>query len=86
MNSNCVLPKRVKKKKKKKEQKRKTQTGSKRKRVSKLALNEESKYSMLLYILLMAGAIGAFINIPFKERFYTTFIEYIKICEPIKSF
>ena len=49
-------------------------------------INEEGKYSMLLYILLMAGAIGAFINIPFKERFYTTFIEYIKICEPIKSF
>ena len=42
MNSNRVLLKRVKKtkKKKKKEQKRKTQTGSKRRRVSKLALNE----------------------------------------------
>ena len=41
MNSNRVLPKRVKKKKKKKkkEQKRKTQTGSKRRRVSKLALS-----------------------------------------------
>ena len=36
MNSNRVLPKHVKKKK---EQKRKTQTGSKRRRVSKLALN-----------------------------------------------
>ena len=37
MNSNRVLPKCVKKKKKKKEeQKRKTQTGSKRRRVSKL--------------------------------------------------
>ena len=38
MNSNRVLPKRIKKKKKKKQkQKRKTQTGSKRRRVSKLA-------------------------------------------------
>ena len=36
MNSNHVLPKRVKKKK---EQKRKSQTGSKRRRVSKLALS-----------------------------------------------
>ena len=41
MNSNRVLPKRVEKKKKeKKEQKRKTQTGSKRRRVSKLALSK----------------------------------------------
>ena len=40
INSNRVLPKRVKKKrKKKKEQKRKTQTGSKRRRVSNLAHN-----------------------------------------------
>ena len=40
INSNRVLPKRVKKKRKeKKEQKRKTQTGSKRRRVSNLAHN-----------------------------------------------
>ena len=46
MNSNRVLPKRVKKKKKKKEQKRKTQTGSKRRRVSKLALIQSNPHDL----------------------------------------
>jgi len=49
-------------------------------------INEDGKYSMLLYILLMAGTIGAFINRLFKESFYITFIENVKICELIKSF
>ena len=47
MNSNHVSPKHVKKKKK--EQKRKTQTGSKRKRVSKLA--PSLSYAICCYIL-----------------------------------
>ena len=46
MNSNHVSPKHVKKKKK--EQKRKTQTGSKRRRVSKLALRLQP-YSIAFY-------------------------------------